>query len=184
MKYITSILFCFLCILPVFAYGKKEARSLSSEYFEIANAYADLSNYDKAILFYQKAATDKTFSNASQYNMARMYGLKNDWETAAGILKKLATDAPENTLILRSYGYALASSGHTKQALEIYAQLAQKEPENPEAQLDYIRLLVFAKEYELARSEIEKAIQTFPTAEERNQFETILKQIDEETTSK
>lgn len=177
---------CFLVCLGVvvfapslgFASGQTDKASLNKEYFEIAEAYADLEKYDKAIDFYKRLKDDAEFSNAANYNLARMYGLKGEWENSVPLLKALHEKEPTNALILKAYGYSLVCVGKMAEGTAIYKSLAENDSENPQAQLDYIVLLVFAKQNETAKAVLKKAIEDFPTATQRSEFERLLKQLE------
>ena len=177
MKKIFFILFMLLQF-SLFAKGQRE--NLSGEYFEIANAYEELKNYEKAIYFYKKASTDEAYKNAAQYNLARTYALQHDWNASSKLLKDLNAHDPENQLICSAYAYTLVALGNVEEAKKLYSKIAKSNNDDPERVLDYIRLLVFAKDYENAKSEIDNAILNFPSAKEREEFEKIKKQIETE----
>jgi len=48
-------------------------------YLEIADGYAGISKYDKAIPFYRKAAGNPDYANAASYGLARAYALTGKW---------------------------------------------------------------------------------------------------------
>lgn len=179
-----KVLILSFLILPVLAFANGRAESLTTEYFEIANAYAELKNYDKAIEFYKKASADKKYTNACEYNTARMHGLKNEWKEAEKILTKLHKQEPENKMLLEAYAYSLVATGKTKEGKAIYKELAEKNGDDPKELLNYLHVLVFAKDYTTAKSEVEKAILKFPSAEERASFDEIQKEIEKELSGK
>ena len=72
--------------------------SLAGEYFYIAECYAEVKKYEKAIEFYKKAEKYEEYANAAKYNIARMYALLNEWEKAFNILKPIYEKEKENEL--------------------------------------------------------------------------------------
>ena len=58
-----------------------------------------------------------------------------------------------------------------------YKKLAEENPDDPASLLDYVRILVFTKDYETAQSVVEKAILSFPSAKERANFDELQTQI-------
>lgn len=179
-----KVLFLVFVLLPVLAFANGRIEGLADEYFEIANAYAELKNYDKALEFYKKASVDKKYTNACEYNSARMYGLKNEWKESEKILAKLHKQEPENQMILEAYAYSLVAVGKTENGKDIYKELAEKNSEDPKMLLNYLHVLVFAKDYATAKTEVEKAILKFPSVEERSSFDKIQKEIEKELSNK
>lgn len=174
-------IFALLFLLPTcFVFAKGRVETLGAEYYEIADAYAELKKYDKALYFYEKASADPAYKNASDYNRARMYGLQNDWAKAKKILQTLHESEPANKMILQAYAYTLIMSTSVKDVSEgknFYKQLAEDNPDDPASLLDYVRILVFTKDYETAQSVVEKAILSFPSAKERANFDELQTQI-------
>ena len=121
-------------------------------YFEIAQAYTEVSNYDKATEFYLKAAKDPAHKNAAEFNLARVYGLQGDWGKAKSILERQYKAAPGNVLIAKAYAYSLAATGNEAYACEMYKKLYDEDSENPEAALNYARILILSKRYDEATS--------------------------------
>ena len=80
--------------------------------------------------------------------MARMYGLQGDWEKAHPILERQYKEAPGNVLIAKAYSYSLAATGNEARACEMYKKLYDEDSENPEAALNYARMLFLAKRYD------------------------------------
>lgn len=179
-----NILSSFFLILPFLVFASGRTDNLSNEYFEIANAYAELKNYSKAIEFYEKASTDEKYKNACEYNLARMFGLQNDWTKSTKLLQNLHKKEPNNKLVLSALAYSLVASGSLDEGKKLYKDIADSEPENPESTLNYIRILVLAKDYETAKAELEKAILNFPSAKERIDFDKLKTQIEMEKDKK
>lgn len=152
-------------------------------YFEIAQAYAEVSKYDKAAEYYIKAAKDPAHKNAAEYNLARVYGLQGDWNKAKVLLERQHREAPGNVLILKAYAYSLAAAGDEERACSMYKKLYDEDSENPEAALNYARILVFAKRYKEAVDFIEELKTRFTeTAEKKvlDELEEKIKKAQEE----
>lgn len=162
--------------LPAYAKGKQEP-SFAKEYFELAQAYAETAKYDKAITFYLKAAADPAHKNAAEYNLARIYGLQGDWQKARAILERQYAEAPDNMLILTAFAYALAASGDTDRACEMYRNIYERDTETPETALNYVRILITAKRYDEATSSITALKQRFTENAEREALDMLEEKI-------
>ena len=141
----------FITAAGLFAKGNVDSETAKA-YFEIAQAYTEVSKYDKAAEFYLKAAKDPAHKNAAEFNLARVYGLQGDWGKAKTILERQYKAAPGNVLIAKAYSYSLAATGDEARACEMYKKLYDEDSENPEAALNYARILVLSKRYDEALS--------------------------------
>lgn len=149
-----SILFFLLFFITaagLFAKGNVDSETAKA-YFEIAQAYTEVSKYDKAAEFYLKAAKDPAHKNAAEFNLARVYGLQGSWSKAKPILERQYKEAPGNVVIAKAYSYSLAATGDEARACEMYKKLYDEDSENPEAALNYARILVLSKRYDEALS--------------------------------
>ncbi|MGP1455316.1 MAG: tetratricopeptide repeat protein [Treponema sp.] len=172
----TFCIYFLLIVTAAFGSGKQD-RQLLKEYFEIAQAYAEVGKYDKAIEYYEKAAVDPAYKNATQYSLARMYGLKNEWKKACSLLEPQYNEAPENIMVLNAYAYALASAGEYEQACTMYHTLYEKNQSDPEAALNYARILVIAQKYDEATAFIEKIKTQFVEHEEKEALDELEEKI-------
>lgn len=145
----------FITAAGVFAKGNVDSETAKA-YFEIAQAYTEVSKYDKAAEFYLKAAKDPAHKNAAEFNLARVYGLQGNWNKAKPILERQYKEAPGNVLIAKAYSYSLAATGDEARACEMYKKLYDEDLENPEAALNYARILILTKQYDEALSFIEE----------------------------
>jgi len=141
----------FITAAGLFAKGNVDSE-MAKAYFEIAQAYTEVSKYDKAAEFYLKAARDPAHKNAAEFNLARVYGLQGSWSKAKPILERQYKEAPGNVLIAKAYSYSLAATGDEARACEMYKKLYDEDSENPEAALNYARILVLSKRYDEALS--------------------------------
>ena len=166
---ILFVLLFFITAAGLFAKGSVDSETAKA-YFEIAQAYTEISKYDKAAEFYLKAAKDPAHKNAAEYNLARVYGLQGDWEKAKNIFERQYKEAPGNVLIAKAYAYSLAATGDEARACEMYKKLYDEDSENPEAVLNYARILILSKRYDQALSFIEEMKTRFTESSENKAF--------------
>ena len=173
---ILFFLLFFITAAGLFAKGNVDSETAKA-YFEIAQAYTEVSKYDKAAEFYLKAAKDPAHKNAAEYNLARVYGLQGDWGKAKNILERQYKDAPGNVLIAKAYAYSLAATGEEARACEMYKKLYDENSENPEAALNYVRILILSKRYNQALSFIEEMKTRFTESTENKAFAELEEKI-------
>ena len=174
-----SILFFLLFFITaagLFAKGNVDSE-MAKAYFEIAQAYTEVSKYDKAAEFYLKAARDPAHKNAAEFNLARVYGLQGSWSKAKPILERQYKEAPGNVLIAKAYSYSLAATGDEARACEMYKKLYDEDSENPEAALNYARILVLSKRYDEALSFIAELKTRFTESTENKAFAELEEKI-------
>ena len=173
---ILFVLLFFITAAGLFAKGSVDSETAKA-YFEIAQAYTEISKYDKAAEFYLKAAKDPAHKNAAEYNLARVYGLQGDWEKAKNIFERQYKEAPGNVLIAKAYAYSLAATGDEARACEMYKKLYDEDSENPEAVLNYARILILSKRYNQALSFIEEMKTRFTESTENKAFAELEEKI-------
>lgn len=184
MKTVKFLLILFFSLSFICAHAKGKSENLTGEYFAIAEAYADLKKYDKAIEFYGKAAKDKSYYNSSKYNIARMYGLSNQWGKAADILKELYRSAETNEKIAIAYAYALSSSGELEKAMSVYGDIYAQNKESPSHAFNYVRILIASKKYEDASKLIKELKEKFTEDSEKKVIDSLEKTISNFTNPK
>jgi len=140
-------------------------RNIASEYYAIAEGYAEISKFDKAVVYYRKAALRKEYANAANYGLGRMYALSGKWQEACDTFAALHAKDPENTLVSSAYAYALASNGQKDEALALYETVWRKNGDDPLAGRNYAAMLVLAARYEEALSLVVTLKETYPAAE-------------------
>ena len=181
-KNLAVLIVCFTASVGLFAKGNVDSETAKA-YFEIAQAYTEVSKYDKAADFYLKAAKDPAHKNAAEYNLARVYGLQGEWTKAKLILERQYKEAPGNILILKAYSYSLAAIGDEARACAMYKKLYDEDSENPESALNYARILILAKRYDEATSLIEELKTRFTESTENKaiaELEEKIKKAQEE----
>lgn len=137
-------------------------KNISSEYFSIAEAYSNLRNYDKAIVYYKLAMKNKSLRLNAYYKLARVYALSKDYENAAKCYKDLLALDPENKDLRLSLAYVKAMGGKTEEAILDYQELSQKYPEDSSVLENYINILLFNGRIEEAQSQCAILEEKFP----------------------
>ncbi|MGP1576871.1 MAG: tetratricopeptide repeat protein [Treponema sp.] len=155
-----------------FASGRTDSK-LAKDYFELGQAFAEVSKYEKAIEYYQKAAADPAHKNAAEYNLARVYTLQNDWGNALKLLEKQYKTAPDNSMICNAFAYTLAASGNAERAANLYKAIYDKDKYNPEAAFNYVRILIAAKKYQEGLTFLESIKTDFPENTEKRIYDEL-----------
>ena len=140
--------------------------ALAAEYLYLADCYAEVEEYEKALFFYEKAAMEDAFRDVAAYGMGRMCALSENWGAAVKIFKSLYEKEPDNSILLSAYAFALASDGQLGKALPLYATLADARPDDARVAADYVELLFAAKMYDEAREEAAAVKERFPDNEQ------------------
>ena len=158
--------FILLCISFSHSIFAKEKKDLSGEYFYIAESYAELKKYEKAIEFYEKTLNNTEYTNAATYNIARMHALLEQWNEAVALLKTLYEKDSTNEKILTSYSYALSATGKIEEAKDVYKAIYEINQESPSIAFNYVRLLIVAKKYDEANTLLTELTDKFIEDEE------------------
>ncbi len=156
---------------------KQTAKSLSSEYYALGEEWMTAKKYDKAIPWYEKARKYSDYYNAATYQIARARVFQKNWPQAKAEYETLLKMDPENTALLSSYAYILASIGDTEEALEIYQRLTVEFEKDISLQKNYITLLAVSGDFDTARRMLEALLAEYP---EDNSLLTLQKRVDEE----
>lgn len=166
MKKIHLVVFSIFILIAqtVFCKGTKE--DLSGEYFGIAESYADLKKYDKAVEYYKKAEKSDAYKNATQYNLAQLYALQNDWDNCLAYIEPIYKKAQTNIKIASAYAYALACAGKDKKAISIYEKIYLQSPETPVYFFNYVRILIACKKYNDGLKLLEEKKDSFTTEDD------------------
>lgn len=136
--------------------------SLAAQYFDIAQNWAQLSKYDKAIVYYKKAGENPNFNNSADWGLARMYAFTSKWQDAQNILQRMHTEDPTNELILSAYAYVYAKNGEIDKAITLYETLYNKNKENPDYAKNYAEILFAGKHFSECLALIQEIITQFP----------------------
>lgn len=168
---------CFCCLILFSCISlpgeeKLEEKNKAAEYYEIGLKYIDIKQYDKALSCFQKARekTDETLQ--IDYQIARTYALSNKWEQAAESYNNLLALDPDNSTLKENYAYTLYKSGEKEKALQMYAELCEKNPGEERIAQNYEKL------YNEAYPPVEEELETTEEATPENDAETVTEQTE------
>jgi predicted Zn-dependent protease len=148
-------------------------QTIAAEYYSIAEAYADLGKYEKAIPYYQEAAKHPEFANAARYGLARMYALSGKWEEAADIFGSLLAKDPENEMLESAYSFSIVSSGKSDEALIRYKTVMDRHPDDPVLARNYAEVQIIAGQYDGALETVKSARSRFAESDIMKDFDSI-----------
>ena len=117
-------------------------KNVSTEYYNIAEGYLGLKNYNKAIEYYKLAMRNEDLYLSSYYKLARCYALAKDWNSASVAYKELLELDPENGMIKTSLAYITAMKGETDEAILAYKKLMEENPHDENILESYTALLI------------------------------------------
>jgi tetratricopeptide (TPR) repeat protein len=136
--------------------------SVGIEYLAIADSYADLGKYDKAVTYYLLAMKNKKLYWSAYYKLGRAYALAKDWSDAENVYDKLLQRDPANVNLKLSRAYIKAMSGNLDEAMMLYRTLLEEQPENDAVLVNYITILLSQGRAELAEEQLEVLKKNFP----------------------
>lgn len=103
---------------------------LSLEYYNLGNAYYDLADYDKSILYFQKAISIDGDNKKASFNLAMAFVAAGRAAEAQAVLEELSAQDPKNQNILEALAYACYARGDALRAIDIYRQILEATPAN------------------------------------------------------
>ena len=156
-----------------------DREALAADYLYLADCYAEVEEYEKALFFYEKAAKEPAFKDVATYGMGRMHALSENWGAAVKIFKPLYEKEPENSILLSAYAFALASDGQVEKALPLYSVLKDERPDDARVAADYVELLFAAKMYDEALLEAAAVKEMFPDNEQTVSLDNLEERIAE-----
>lgn len=99
---------------------------ISSEYFNIGNAYYEVGNFEKAIEYYNRALADgNTNENIIRFNLAVAYSESDRLSEGLKHFEFLLGQDPENLKVLQSVAYAYFLLDNKEDALSVYNQILE-----------------------------------------------------------
>lgn len=132
-----------LSILGCSTYDSSARRqNIAAEYHELAEGFAELGNYRKAAIYFEKAARWPAWRNQALYSRGRMLALDGQWTQAVSVFENLITQDPDNSLVRSALAWSLAGAGSNQKALEHYKVLINTHPDDPVFLRNYAALLV------------------------------------------
>jgi len=109
------------------------AKVIASDYYNIGNAFFDLGQYDKAVLYYQSALRVDPSMVKADYNLALTFVRMKRNDDAVAILKRLLSSDQKNTTIMAALGWAYHQAGKDADALAQYDILLALSPADQNA---------------------------------------------------
>ncbi|MBQ9494114.1 MAG: tetratricopeptide repeat protein [Treponema sp.] len=161
---------------PIPGEKKVTQAALHAEYFLIADAYAELEKYDKAVQYYKLAMRDVNLYWSALYKLGRAYALLKNWAEAKDIYEKLLARDPQNMSLKLSLAYIQAMSGNFDEAKSAYENLIDEQRENETPLVNYIAILLSQEEIEASEAQLAILKERFPESTAISDFE---KRIDD-----
>ena len=106
---------------------------IASDYYNIGNAFFDLGQYDKAVLYYQSALRVDPSMVKADYNLALTFVRMKRNDDAVAILKRLLSNDQKNTTVMAALGWAYHQAGKDADALAQYDILLALSPADQNA---------------------------------------------------
>jgi len=106
---------------------------LSLEYYNLGNAYYDLADYDKSILYYQKAISIDNENRKAYFNLALALIAAGRAVEAQGVLEDLIVQDPDNQSLMEALAFTYYVQEENEEAIEIYRRVLEVSPENNKA---------------------------------------------------
>ena len=147
-----------------FAPGEKKVvvDNIYVEYYNIAEEYFKIPNYQKAADYYLKAARNKEISNASYFKAARSYALAKDWNKSLDIYLEILKHDKDNESVKESVAYIYAMSGDFEKSERYYLELLSTCPDLSRVLVNYTIVLATLEKYEEAAKQLELLKEKFP----------------------
>ena len=176
-----TCLFLFSCVSTIPGEKVVILQNLSAEYFNIAENYLSQKNYSKAIENYKLSLRSAKNENLNQtkYQLARAYALNKDYAEAEDIFYDLYQQEKDNTILAESLAYCYGKNGKLQDSINIYKELYEKAPYREEIAKNYYLLLLETKEYDEAKSVLEKFKIDFPESKNISVLEENFKKATE-----
>lgn len=145
--------------LPVPGETTAKKINIYTEYFNIAESYFKIEDYNNALKYYELAMQNKKNYWAAYYKKAKCYVYLNDWANSLPMYKTLLKRDKENTSLKASIAYIYCMQNEVKNATECYLELLEIEPTNKSYLENFIALLLSdEKNLEDNKNEIEQRL--------------------------
>ncbi len=112
-----------LLLLAVVSCQTAPELSLAEDYLTLGTAYYDLKNWSQAERFLLRAVQLDPANKAARFNLALTLLQQSRPEEAIGHLKDLLSDDSENTVLLKTLGYAYFWSKNFTEARSVYRKV-------------------------------------------------------------
>jgi tetratricopeptide (TPR) repeat protein len=137
-------------------------KDLAQEYYNLANAYFELEEFDKASEYYRRALQYDPSLVQGSYNLARLYIQDGRYDDAVGLLESLLERDTENLMVRETLGYALYRAGRTEAAVAVFEDLAERSPLNVRVLYNLGLVRYEAEDYSGAAGPLEEATRIAP----------------------
>ncbi len=122
----------------------------------LALVYSDLGDTKNAIEMLRRV-NDRNPTARTLVALAGAYEQMRDYSNAAGTLKKALELSPENAELKRALAQDLLYSDKYDEALKLYTDVAESDPQDPQAQLRIAEIYRQKHDFEKARAALAKA---------------------------
>lgn len=137
-------------------------KDLAREYYNLANAYFELEEFDEASEYYRKALQYDPSLVQGSYNLARLYIQDGRYDDAVVLLESLLERDPENLMVRETLGYALYRAGETGDAVAVFEDLAERSPLNARVLYNLGLVRYESEDYIGAAGPLEEAMRIAP----------------------
>ncbi len=138
---------------------------LGREYYLLADSYAELKKYDKALELYQKASRTGVKSERElSFKIARTAALAKDWNTALKEYGSLLEKDKDNLLLKKSIAWIYGQKGDLEKAETEYEALYTAHSYDKDVCTNYILVLHALKKNEQARVVFSSYAELYPDA--------------------
>lgn len=138
---------------------------LGREYYLLADSYAELKKYDKALELYQKASrTGIKGERELSFKIARTAALAKDWNTALKEYGFLLEKDKDNLLLKKSVAWIYGQKGDLEKAETEYEALYTAHSYDKDVCTNYILVLHALKKDEQARAVFSSYAELYPDA--------------------
>lgn len=162
-----------ICSVSCTSVADAPGSEVYSEYYQIAESWAELGKYDKAIPYYKKAGQAENFRNAAHWGLARVYALSGKWADSQVLLEEMHVAEPENIRIAAALAYVLAKNKKSDQAAALYKAIFEKNPDNLDVGLNYGEILFAAGQFSETVALMDSLKSAFPGDEKMSSFQSL-----------
>ncbi|MCQ2247530.1 MAG: tetratricopeptide repeat protein [Treponema sp.] len=166
--------------------GEKAAldKSVTLEYFNIAESYKGLEKYDKAVEYYERAMVNRSLRDSCFYEIAICNVYLKNWNDAVISFRKLLKRDRDNSTLKLSLAYIEAVRGNLKKAEKMYEQIIEEFPDELDPKKNYINVLVADKKYDKAEEHLKALEEKYPDDESIEAFRQKIEDYKEDVKQK
>lgn len=151
---------------------RKILENLAAEYYHLAEGYLEQKNYKKAMECYDFAMRDNSIRQQSYYKKGYCAAMAKEWDVAQEIYSDLLLQDSENINLALSLAYIMSQQGKLEEAVDIYKELSDKNPQDQNIAENCISLFIALEQFDKARDELSLFSTNFPDATEKiSEFE-------------